>query len=116
MLITRNNNWEIGSRKRTVRPELKVGPVSLKFVTIALIAVAALFYLAQSTQISAKKYTIMEFNETKTELEAKGKDLEVQAARLKSLNEIKKNVENSDLEPIGQTKYIEEGNKQARLN
>lgn len=115
MLITRNNNWETGNRKRTIKQELKIGPVSLKFISIALIAIAALFYLAQSTQTSAKKYTIMQLNETKTELEAKGKDLEVQAARLKSLNEIKKSAENSDLEPIGQTNYINES-EQARRN
>lgn len=113
MLITRNNNWEIGSRKRTIRPELKIGPVSVKFISIALVAIAALFYLAQSTQISAKKYTIMQLNETKTELEAKGRDLEVEAARLKSLNEIKKNAENSDLEPAGQSVYIN-SDKQAK--
>lgn len=114
MLITRNNNWETGSRKRTIKQELKIGPVSLKFITIALVAISALFYLAQSTQISAKKYTIMQLNETKTELQSKGKDLEVEAARLKSLNEIKKSAQESDLEPIKQSNYIksEETQKQ----
>lgn len=89
MLITQQNTWEPGFRKRTVKKELKIGPVSLKFITIALIAVGALFYLAQSTQASANKYKIMQLNENKATVEAQSKDLEVQAARLKSLNEIK---------------------------
>lgn len=90
MLITKTNNWDRGIRKRTIGSEIKLGPVSLKFVTIAIIAMSFLFYLAQSTHAAAQKYQIMQLNGTKLELETRGKDLEVQAARLRSLNEIKK--------------------------
>lgn len=89
MLITRNNNWEPGFRKRTIKKEFKIGPMSLKFITIALIAVGALFYLAQSTQTAASKYKIMQLSDSQEQLEAQSKDLEVEAVRLKSLNEIK---------------------------
>ena len=63
--------------------------MSIKFITIALLAIAALFYLAESSQASSQKYKIMQLQDTKSQLEADGKDLEVEAARLKSLNEIK---------------------------
>lgn len=89
MLITQSNNWEPGYRKRIIKKELKIGPVSLKFITIVLIAVGALFYLAQSTQTASSKYKIMQLNDSQKQLEAQGKDLEVEAIRLKSLNEIK---------------------------
>jgi len=89
MLITRSNTWEPGYRKHTINKELKIGPVSIKFIAIALIAVGALFYLAQSTQASAQKYQIMQLQQQSNQLEAQSKDLEVEAARLKSLNEIK---------------------------
>jgi len=105
MLITQSNNWEEGTRKRTISQEFKLGPLSMKFATIALIAIAALFYLAQSTQGAAQKYQIMQLTETKKELETKSKELEVEAARLKSLNEIKKSTQNNDFEPVGQTNF-----------
>lgn len=89
MLITRTNNWETGFRKRTIKKEIKIGPVSLKFITIALIAVGALFYLAQSTQGAAQKYKIMQLTSDQSQIEAQSKDLQVEAVRLKSLNEIK---------------------------
>jgi len=87
--MTQTNSWEPGYRKRTIKKEIKIGPLSLKFISIALIAVGALFYLAQSTQGAAQKYQIMQLSSQASQLEAQGKDLEVEAVRLKSLNEIK---------------------------
>ena len=100
MLITQTNTWEPGFRKRTIKKELKIGPVSLKFITIALIAVGALFYLAESSQGASAKYQIMQLTDQKTQVQAQGKDLEVQAARLKSLNEIKTSSQNQGLVPV----------------
>ena len=98
MLITKTNSWEPGFRKRTISKELKVGPVSIKFITIALLAVGALFYLAQSTQGASQKYKIMQLEESKKQLEAQSKDLEIEAVRLKSLNEIKNSSQTLGLE------------------
>jgi len=98
MLITNSNTWEPGFRKRTIKKEIKIGPVSIKFIAIALIAVGALFYLAQSTQASSQKYKIMQLTDTKKQLDAKANDLVIEAARLKSLNEIKSNSQNLGLE------------------
>jgi len=89
MLIPQTTTWEPGFRKRTVKKEIKIGPISLKFLTVALIAVGALLYLAQSSQSSSQKYQLMQLGNQKKEVEAKSKDLEIEAARLKSLNEIK---------------------------
>lgn len=99
MLITSQNTWQPGFRKRTIKKELKIGPVSLKFITIALIAIGALFYLAESSQASASKYKIMQLTDSRNQVEAQSKDLEVQAARLKSLSEIKSTSESIGLVP-----------------
>lgn len=92
MLITQSNTWQPGFRKRTIRSELKIGPVSLKFITIALLAIAALFYLSQSAQSSTFKYKIMDLEDQKSNIETDLRQLEVESARLKSLNEIKNSV------------------------
>lgn len=97
MLITQQNTWQPGFRKRTIKKEFKVGPLSVKFITVALIAVGALFYLAQSTQSSAQKYKINQLVNTKDQLDAQSKDLEIEAVRLRSLNEIKTTAEGQGL-------------------
>lgn len=102
MLITKNNSWDAGMRKRTIKKELKLGPMSVKFVLIALMAIAGLFYLSQSAQASSQRYQIMQVSSDKQELEAKTKDLEVEAARLKSLNEIKNSTQSVGLESVDQ--------------
>ena len=98
MLITKENTWEPGYRKRTINKEFKIGPLSMKFITIALIAVGALFFLAQSTQSSSKKYQIMQLQDAKVQLESQSKELEIEAVRLKSLNEIKSSSESLGLQ------------------
>lgn len=98
MLITRTNTWEPGFRKRTIKREFKVGPVSLKFITIALLAIAALFYLAQSAQSSTFKYKIMDLEDQKSKVQIDVKQLEVESARLKSINEIKNSAVVQNLE------------------
>lgn len=111
MLITRNNSWQRGMRKRTIKKELKLGPMSIKFVTIALMAIVGCFYLSQSAQASSQKYQIMQVSGQKQELEAKTKDLEVEAARLKSLDTIKKTAQNDNFEPIGTNLIYLDGSK-----
>jgi len=91
VLITHSKSFKRGSRKRTIGKQLKLGPVSLKFVTVAFLAIAALFYLAQSAQTSSFKYKIMDLEDQKGKIQTDVKQLEVESARLKSLNEIKTN-------------------------
>jgi hypothetical protein len=99
MLIPRSNTWQNGLRKRTIGSSFKIGPISLKFITIALLAIAALFYLAQSTQGASFKYKIMELEDQKDKIQTDVKQLEMESARLKSLNEIKNSAQNLNLEP-----------------
>ncbi|MBM2821111.1 MAG: hypothetical protein HW405_871 [Candidatus Berkelbacteria bacterium] len=100
MLITQNNSWQSGFRKRTISKSLKIGPISLRFITLALLAIAALFYLSQSTQASTFKYKIMDLEEQKQKAQTDVNQLELESARLKSLNEIKNSAQNINLEPI----------------
>lgn len=98
MLITRANTWQSPYRKRTINSEVRLGPVSLKFVTMALIAIAALFYLAQSSQAAALKYKVMDLEDQKSKVQTDVKQLEVESARLKSLSEIKGSADRLNLQ------------------
>lgn len=88
MLITNSNNWVSGSRKRTIGRGFSVGPVSVKFLTILILAAAALFYLAQTTQSATKNYKLRELEIQKSALKEENDRLQVESIRLKSLNNL----------------------------
>jgi len=98
MLITNQNTMDLGTRKRTIGREVKIGPVSLSFVSIIILAALALFYLAESTQGATKNYQVRELEDQKTQLVQEQQRLEVESVRLKSLSEIKQSTENGNLE------------------
>ena len=100
MLITRTNTYQNGYRKKTINSDFKIGPITLRFITLALLAIVALFYLAQSTQGSTFKYKIMQLEDQQSKVQTDVKQLEVESARLKSLSEIQNSAQNLNLEPI----------------
>ena len=106
MLITKSNTTEDGARKRTIGREIKLGPLSLSFVTIIILAALSLFYLVQSTQGATNNYKVRELEDKKTQIEDENKRLEVETVRLKSINEIKKSTENGNLEENKQSQYF----------
>ena len=98
MLITNSNSTQTGLKKRTIGQELKIGPLSIQFIVIIILAAITLLYLAQSTQGATKNYKLQELKDQKTQLQSDSERLEVEAARLKSLNEVQKNSDNLGLE------------------
>ena len=115
MLITNQNTTDLGLRKRTIGREIKIGPLSLSFFTIIVLAALALFYLAQSTQSATKNYEMRELEDQKNKLLDEGRRLEVESVRLKSINEIKKSTEDGSMEANKQSYFVpEEKNLTAR--
>ncbi len=98
MLITNSNHFQPGIRRRTLRRSIVLGPISIKIVTILLVAAFALFYLAQSTQSAARNYTIYELQGRKEKLQQEKNQLEVEAIRLKSLTKVEEAVDQLQLE------------------
>jgi len=99
MLIPNGNRWQEGERKRTLTRSLSLGPVSTKVIGVVLVALLALFYLAQSTQSATRNYAIQDLDDRKTELESNKEELTVEATRLKSLQTIQDKAEELNLEP-----------------
>ncbi len=99
MLIPNGNKWQEGERKRTLSRSLSLGPVSTKVIGVVLVALLALFYLAQSTQSATRNYAIQDLNDRKTTLESNKEELTVEATRLKSLQTIQDKAEELNLEP-----------------
>lgn len=97
MLIPQSKFYEAGRRKRTVAQVLSLGPMSTKIIGVVLLALLALFYIAQSGQSAARNYEIQDLEKQKSELESSKEELTVEAIRLKSLQEIKNKSEEMKL-------------------
>lgn len=98
MLITKSKTVKSGVRKRTVNRVVRIGPLSLRFITLIMFAALALLYLAQSTQSATKTYTTQELKIQKDELFKEKERLDIEATRLKSLQQIQNDVSRLGLE------------------
>lgn len=87
------------SVNKSLNRQLKIGTISIRFVTIAILAIAALFYLAQTAQSATKNYHLRELEEEQSKLREENDRLEAEAIRLKSLAEIKKAAEQAKMTP-----------------
>ena len=99
MLIPQNKYLQPGRRKRTIAQVLSLGPVSTKVIGVVLLALLALFYLAQSTQSATNNYAIQNLQDRRTNLEASKDELAAEAMRLKSLESISAKAQELKLEP-----------------
>jgi hypothetical protein len=69
---------------------LKLGPISSGFVIIAIITVLALLYLNAITKTSVFGYQVTQMQQQKTQAVAAKQELEVEAARLTSIQQVQK--------------------------
>jgi len=89
---------------------LKIGPVSLNFLTISIISLLALFYLIQSQQAATKGYTIRELEKQKEEVVAKNEELQIESAKLKSVENIKNTADNLGMVSTVELNYLNSRN------
>lgn len=81
--VRRNQNL---SRTATT---LKMGPVSMTLASVAIISILALLYLTQITKTSVFGYKLSDVRAQQSKLMAQHQELEVEAARLQSVKQIR---------------------------
>ena len=101
LTMTNSNSMTTGVRKKTIGREIVIGPNAIKFVAIAIFAILALVYLAQSTAGANRSVKVRDLSDKKAQLQLEQERLEVEQTRLKSLKEIDSGVEKPALEPVG---------------
>lgn len=106
LTITRSDTVEFGVRKSAFTPQVKVGKRSLGFITVVLILILSLFYLAQANQIATKGYEIRKLEDKKVQEMEKQDRLNIEAARLKSVKEIQNNANNLQMVPATEINYV----------
>lgn len=87
------------------KAELKLGPVSTSMVMVAIVAVLALLYLNNITKTSTFGYQVSELQRQRNEAVSAKQELQVEAARLTSIQEIQKSKTVSGLTPTTQVSY-----------
>ncbi|MBD3238867.1 MAG: hypothetical protein GF332_04500 [Candidatus Moranbacteria bacterium] len=105
--IVELNQFKSGSgslRKRTIKQPMRFGVVSVGFVTILIIFILSLVYLMQANRTATYGFEIDKYNERLQELEKEREKIEIEAARLKSTNEIKSNLDKLNFLQVDQTK------------
>jgi hypothetical protein len=96
--LRRNQNL---TRTATI---VQAGPVTSTVLLIGLVIVLSLLYLNQVTKTSTFNYRVSQLSNTKSELIQQQQRLEVEAARLQSVNELKSRTA-ANLSPAGNYQY-----------
>lgn len=97
--VRRNQNL---TRQTTA---LRMGPVSATFVVIVAVSLLALLYLNQITKTNVFGYQVTQLQQKQAELESSKQDLQVEAARLQSIEEIQKSPAVAQMTPESQVSY-----------
>lgn len=89
------------------KSRVQLGPVSVGFVTVATIVVLALLYLTQVTKTSVFGYKVSELQTRRDKIEADQQELEIEAARLQSIQQIQSSGVVAGMVPTGQVTYAQ---------
>ncbi len=97
-------------RKKTFntnyRKQFKMGKITIGFTAIFVILPLCIFLLSQTNQMTMKGDQIAKLKKKKQELTDENQILEVEAARLQSVQEIQKDVSKTDMVPTKQVDYV----------
>lgn len=88
LTLTNSKIVTLGRKKRTLSPQIYVGPISFKFILLIILCILGLFFITQSNESSLKGYKIRDLEEEKNRLILENEKLNAEAAQLKSLNVI----------------------------
>jgi len=105
LTITNSNVNRLGYKKRALDRSVRVGPIALKFIALGLGFILLLFYIIQSNESSLKGYKIQELEDQKQDLINETQKLNLEAARLKSLEALEA-TNQLNLAPPVKTDYI----------
>lgn len=98
-------------RSRTINSSVSIGPLTLRFITVIVIAALCILYLAQSTQGATQNYKVREMEQKQNELEKENERLDVEAVRLQALKNVDVNKDKKDedkkFKTVDSLEYVE---------
>ena len=106
LTFTKSNTAKRGIRKKTISDKLRVGSVTLGFITVTLICLLSLFYLSGVNSLATKGYDIKFYEERLNELKKENQRLKTEAAELQSMRRLKDSVEKLNMVSVRNVSYI----------
>ena len=104
----RRQNWSRNQNTVTYRSAVKLGPVTHTVLVALMVAVLGLIYLTQATRATSYDYAIQDIDSQIAELNSQKSDLEIENARLASLNTVKNSSVASTMTTAASTQYAQE--------
>ncbi len=86
MLMTNGTIITPGTRRRTINRQVSLGPISMRIVTIVIIAASAIITIAQTTKTATASYLLRSKNSELADVRENVKRLETEEVRLRALN------------------------------
>ncbi len=106
LTLSKSGDIQKDKRKKTIRGKIKVGPVTLCFVTIILLCLVSLFYLTQANQIATTGYEIKDLEDKLNKLTEENHKLELRAAELQSVRNVEEGVKKLNMVPLQKVIYV----------
>jgi hypothetical protein len=100
------NNTSDNVRKKTLSQKIEVGMTSLVFVTIILVAIISLVYLAHANRNATKGYALKSLELRRSHLLTENEVWDMQIAQVKSLNSIQSDPKVTSMVKADQPKFI----------
>jgi len=93
-------------RKKTLSQKIEVGMTSLIFVTIILVAIISLVYLAHANRNATKGYALKNLELRRSHLLTENEVWDMQIAQVKSLNSIQSDPKVTSMVKADQPKFV----------
>ena len=91
---------------RRYKRQFKMGKMAIGFTAVFIILPICIFLLSQTNQMTMKGDEIAKLEKKKQEMADEQQRLQVEAARLESIQEIQKDVPKTDMVPTKQVDYV----------
>ncbi|MFA4930698.1 MAG: hypothetical protein WC570_02415 [Patescibacteria group bacterium] len=95
-----------GVQKNKLASRFAVGPVSMQFVTVVILALFSILYLLQNNQMTTQGYQIAQLKSQQLDVLQENERYQVEAARLKALNAVKDKIGTLEMESVESVKYL----------
>jgi len=102
--VTKYGKNKKGHRRYMFTPSLKLGVTTTGFLTVFIICLLSLLYLVQANRTATYGFEIEKYEKMIGTLKEEKEKLELEAARLRSTNKIKEEVERMNMHPVDSTK------------
>ena len=103
----RQQNWSRNQNTVAFVSAIKLGPVTKTVIIALMITILGLIYLTQATRVTSYDYATQKIDSQISELNAEKSDLEIENARLASLETVKSSSVASTMTTPTTTEYAQ---------